>query len=192
MLRFVGVFLSVLLGGACLTACGTGTEGSRANGMEARMDMQEAAEHADDLLDATIDAITPEIRWAHEDTTTGTCEVTRRRTVMTVISQQRRGSFLGVVERFWRKQGYTISAVRRDQEMPAIYARTSKGFAIRVLFGYQGQAFFAAATPCVREATVAPPKSVPNGPAYDGVEIPTPNVRSAFWSVEEPVGGGGR
>lgn len=151
------------------------------------MNMQEAAERADRMLDATIGAVAPEIQWAHDDTTIGSCEVTRRRTVTTVISQQRRGNFLGVVERFWQREGYTIKAVRRDLEMPAVYASSPDGFAIRLLFGYKGQAFFETVTPCVAESDVTNPVAKPNGPAYRGVPIPTPNVRSAFWSAEVPI-----
>ncbi|GGU44055.1 hypothetical protein [Streptomyces lavendofoliae] len=180
------MIFALILTGLCVVACEAETDQSSASGVTG-MNMQEAAERADGMLDATIAAVVPEIEWAHEDTTSGSCEVTRRRTVMTVISDQRRGNFLGVVERFWKKQGYKITAVRRDPEMPAVYAQTPEAFAIRVLFGYQGQAFFEATTPCVVKSGVGEPKSVPNGPAYDGVAIPTPNVRSGFWSSEEPL-----
>lgn len=30
---------------------------------------------------------------------------------MTVVSAQRRGSLLGVVDRFWRKSGYRVTAI---------------------------------------------------------------------------------
>ncbi|MET9479994.1 hypothetical protein [Streptomyces sp. NPDC006638] len=147
------------------------------------MNMQEAAERSDSLLDATFGAIRPEVRWAHDDTTAGTCDVVRRRVVLTIISAQRRGSFLGVVERFWKKSGFDIISVNRSVDSPDIYAKTPDGFTIGLIIGDKGQAFFEADTPCVEKSAVAEPASKPNGPAYEGVEIPYPNVHSDFWSA---------
>ncbi|MDT9680521.1 hypothetical protein RND61_00235 [Streptomyces sp. TRM76323] len=152
------------------------------------MDMQGAADRADAMLDETFKAIVPEVRWTHDTTTTGSCDVVRRRTVLTVISEARRGSFLGLVERAWKAKGYRITAVRAHKESPAVYAVSPDGFGIRLLFGYQGQAFFQVASPCVQESEVADPKTPPNGPSYPpDQEIPTPNVRSPFWSAETPA-----
>ncbi|MGA5165548.1 hypothetical protein [Streptomyces lavendulocolor] len=168
------------------------TGASEKGGMEERMNMQAAAEHADAMLDATIGAVVPEVVWAHHVTTTGSCDVSRRRKIMTIVSPQRRGAFLGVVERYWKNRGYIVTAVRASEERPAIFARSPEGFGISLIFGHAGQAFFEVATPCVTKSDVAEPTSVPNGPAYPLGEIPTPNVRSAFWSAEVPVGGTGR
>ncbi|MFD0368885.1 hypothetical protein [Streptomyces sp. NPDC127114] len=152
------------------------------------MNMQEAAERADSMLDATFKEIVPEVVWVHGTTTTHKCDVIRRRTVMTVVSEQRRGGFLGVVQRHWEQSGYTIKSVRPDREMPAIYAVSPDGFQIRVLFGYKGQAFLQVNTPCVEQSEVAEPTSKANGPTYPpSAEIPTPNVRSDFWSATEPL-----
>ncbi|WP_236246765.1 hypothetical protein [Streptomyces sp. CC210A] len=151
------------------------------------MNMQQAAEHADGMLDATMAAIVPDVQWAHDVTTAGSCDLSRRRTVTTVISDQRRGSFLGVVERFWKKRGYRITAVNDNTEAPAVYATSPDGFGISLVFGHKGQAFFEVATPCVEESAVADPASQPNGPAYAPGEIPTPNVRSDFWSATSPA-----
>ncbi|MEV5688205.1 MULTISPECIES: hypothetical protein [unclassified Streptomyces] len=151
------------------------------------MNMQEAAEHSDAMLDATLGAIKPEVQWAHDDTTEGSCDLTRRRTVMTIISEERRGSFLGMVERFWKRSGYKIISVNPSKEYPAIFARTPKGFGINVEIADKGQAYFEVNTPCVAKSEVAAPAAAPNGPAYEGVEVPRPNVRSDFWSVGTPV-----
>ncbi|GAA3390583.1 hypothetical protein [Streptomyces roseoviridis] len=151
------------------------------------MNMQQAAERADAMLDATFEAIVPRVHWAHDTTTTHTCDVIRRRTVTTVVSEQRRGSFLGVVQRHWEKSGYKIKSVRQDQEMPAIYAVSPEGFQIRILFGYKGQAFFQVATPCVTKSPVTDPTTPANGPAYPLGRIPAPNIRSAFWSAPAPL-----
>nr|WP_107420940.1 hypothetical protein [Streptomyces sp. CB03234] len=153
------------------------------------MDMQDAAEHADAMLDTTIKAVVPEIQWTHHNTTTGSCDVSRRRKVMTIISDERRGSFLGVIERFWKESGYKITAVRKSVDRPAIFAESPDGFGISLVFGHAGQAVFEVATPCVQQSEVAEPTTKPNGPAYPLGKIPTPNVRSDFWSAETPVPG---
>ncbi|MFD7863211.1 hypothetical protein [Streptomyces sp. NPDC059783] len=149
------------------------------------MDMQEAAEHADEIMDATLASIEPGIQWAHGPTTTGICDVTRRRSVMTVVSDERRGSFLGVVERAWRSREYRIKGINNDRESPAIYAQTQGGFGVSLIFG-GGQAFFEVDSPCVKESAVADSTTPPNGPSYEGIyPIPRPNVHSDFWSAED-------
>ncbi|MEU1472957.1 hypothetical protein ABZ434_32690 [Streptomyces sp. NPDC005761] len=149
-----------------------------------RMDMQTAAEHADGILDAVLAEIHPEVQWVHGPTTTGVCDVTRRRAVMTVVSAERRGSLLGLVDRFWRKSHYRIKAVNDDLEVPAIFAQTRDGFGVSLIVGGAGQVFFEVDSPCVREAEVAEPAAEPPGPSYAGAEvIPRPNVHSDFWSA---------
>lgn len=180
--RLVRTSASAALAAALLAGCGA-PNGDENRGKETALDMQQAAEHADAMLDATFEAIVPEVEWVHDTTTAGSCDLSRRRTVMTVISEQRRGSFLGVVERFWKKSGYRITAVNDNREAPAVYADSPDGFGISVVFGHQGQAFFEVATPCVRESEVADPETPPNGPAYPPGRIPAPNVRSPFWSA---------
>ncbi|MBT2524068.1 hypothetical protein J7E91_01140 [Streptomyces sp. ISL-99] len=165
---------------------GCGILDDRQTGVAA-MNMQEAAERLDSMLDGTISAIKPKVQWAHDDTTTGSCSLTRRRTVMTVISEQRRGSFLGVVERFWKKSGYQITSVDKDKDFPAVFAQTADGFGISLTIADKGQAYFEGDSPCVKKAKVANPTAKPNGPDYAGVPIPRPNVRSDFWSANTPV-----
>ncbi|WP_405458652.1 hypothetical protein OG786_16280 [Streptomyces sp. NBC_00101] len=148
------------------------------------MNMQDAAQVADGTLDSVVSEIQPEIHWTHGPTTTGSCVVTRRRTVMTMISEDRRGNFLGVVDRFWRKVGYRIEAINNDEVFPAIYARTDDGFSISLSFGGSGQAFFRVDSPCVENSEVVDSKSKPNTPSYEGMEnIPRPNIHSDFWSA---------
>ena len=105
---------------------------------------------------------------------------------MTIISKERRGSFLGVIERYWESQGYRQLAVNKS-DIPAIYYRTPDGFNVRVLVGGNGQAFFEVATPCVNASEVSPPEAATLGPNYAGKETPFPDVRSDFWSVKSPV-----
>ncbi|MER5892096.1 hypothetical protein [Streptomyces sp. NPDC001876] len=153
----------------------------------ADMDMQEAAGRADGILDDVLKEIQPAVRWTHGPTTTGTCDVTRRRTVMTIVSADRRGSLLGVVDRSWRKSGYRIKAVNNDPEVPAIFAQTKDGFGVSLIVGGEGQVFFEVDSPCVQESDVAESTTEPTAPTYEGMEhIPRPNIRSAFWSAGAP------
>lgn len=157
--------------------------GCVADGKRVDMDMQVAADHADGIMDATLASIKPPIQWAHGPTTTGSCGVTRRRTVMTLVADERRGNFLGLVERVWRKRNYKIKGVNNDRDSPAIYAQAPNGFGVSLIFG-GGQAFFEVDSPCVEESEVAESTTPPNGPSYAGVyPLPRPNVHSDFWSA---------
>ncbi|MFG2112907.1 hypothetical protein ACGFRB_09745 [Streptomyces sp. NPDC048718] len=174
---------AVVLAGVIVAGCGQRSGG----GANTDMNMQEAAERADRMLDETLKAVVPEVQWAHETWTSGSCTVTRRRTVTTVISEQRRGNFLGVIERSWKKSGYEITGVNRNQEMPSIFARSPEGFQFDLTVGHQGQAFFDVTTPCAEKSDVADPVAAPNGPRYAYGKIPTPHVHSDFWSATTPV-----
>ncbi|MGP3635020.1 hypothetical protein ACTU45_16880 [Streptomyces sp. 24-1644] len=148
------------------------------------MNMQEAADRSDGILDNVFKGIAPEVRWTHGPTSTGSCDVTRRRAVMTIISADRRGSFLGVVDRFWRGEGYRVKAVNDSAEVPAIFAQTKDGFGVTLIIGGEGQAFFEVDSPCVEKSEVADSTTKPTAPTYEGMEhIPRPNIRSDFWSA---------
>ncbi|MFJ7948263.1 hypothetical protein ACIQ6K_32170 [Streptomyces sp. NPDC096354] len=180
MFQIVAVALTL---GFSLSGCGNPVQ-TAAGGKKGAMDMQGAAERSDDMLDAVLKAIEPEVQWAHGPTTTGSCDVTRRRTVMTIVSAGRREEFLDTVEKFWRKKDYRIKGINNDKEFPAVYAQTKAGFGISLSFRGEGQAFFEADSPCVKESKVADPTSEPNGPSYEGVyPLPRPNVRSDYWSA---------
>ncbi|MFJ3546787.1 hypothetical protein ACIPQH_31960 [Streptomyces rubiginosohelvolus] len=176
----------VLALGVPLAGCGS-ESGARGDGVSAGkekgVDMQEAAEQSDAMLDAVLKGIDPDVQWAHGPTTTRACGVTRRRTVMTIVSPERRQTFLDRAETFWRKNDYRIKAVNKDEKFPAVYAVTRSGFGVSVSFRGKGQAFLEADSPCVKESKVAAPTTEPNGPAYKDVyPLPRPNVRSDFWS----------
>lgn len=151
-----------------------------------RMNMQEAADRADGILDATFAAIKPTVEWVHGESTEGSCDVSRRRAVLTMISERQRGGFLGVVERGWKKAGYRQLGVNANVESPATYFETADGFRVRLLIGGGGQAFFEVATPCVEKSHVTPPSSASGDPSSTGGPIPRPNIRSPFWSAGAP------
>ncbi|WP_404948607.1 hypothetical protein HFP70_20255 [Streptomyces sp. ARC14] len=186
--RTIHLACAMAMAGVLLAGCGLLGGAKNGKGALAGMDMQGAAERADEVFYATVGAIKPEIEWVHRATTTGSCDVTRYWTVMTVVSEQRRGNFLGVVERFWKASDYRIKMVNPSKDMPTIIAASRDGFGVRVSFGYKGQAFFEVTSPCVDESKVAAPTKVANGRMYEG-KIPTPNVRSDFWSAETSAPG---
>ncbi|MEV1048052.1 hypothetical protein [Streptomyces sp. NPDC049916] len=169
------IFLALLVG-SFLSGCSGKQEG--------KVDMQEAADRADAILDSVLAEIEPNVRWVHGPTTSDSCTVTRRRTVMTVVSAQRRGSFLGVVDRFWRKNGYRMTAVNNNVDVPAIYARTEDGFEVRLTVADKGQVHFTVDTPCVRFSEVADSTSRATAPLDPQAQyIPRPNIHSDFWSA---------
>ncbi|MFJ5049027.1 hypothetical protein [Streptomyces sp. NPDC088719] len=148
------------------------------------MDMQDAAERADEMLDSVLDEVEPSVLWVHGPTTAGNCTVTRRRTVMTVVSAQRRGSFLGVVDRFWRKSGYRVTSINSHVDAPAIYVKTQDGFQVSLTVADKGQVHFTVDSPCVHRSEVI--DSTSRATAFLDPEarlIPRPNVHSDFWSA---------
>ncbi|MGC5363853.1 hypothetical protein ACPXCE_19615 [Streptomyces sp. DT24] len=149
------------------------------------MNMQEAADKADTIRDETLVAVKPHVQWTHTYSMPGDCYVDRDRSVMTIISAARRGSFLGVLERHWKGKGYRLVATSRNGL--AANFETRDGFQLEVLIGTNGQAHLSVTTPCVEKSEVAPPTSKPSGPDYSKQELPAPNVRSTFWSSDAPV-----
>lgn len=158
---------------------GCGVLGGDDKGVAATMNMQEAAEHADTMLDSTLGAIEPEVQWAHDDTSTGSCDLTRRRTVMTIISEQRRGNFLGMVERYWKKSGYRITSVNPNKDSPAIFANSPEGFGISLIVGYKGQVFFDVDSPASRSRRSPPPPPSPTVPPTRASRSPVPTCAPA-------------
>ncbi len=147
--------------------------------------MQEAADKADAILDETLAAIKPPVQWTHTYSMPGDCYVDRDRSVMTIISAERRRSFLGVLERHWKGKGYKLVAA--SQNGLAANFETQDDFQLEVLIGTNGQAHLSVTTPCVEKSAVAPPTSKPNGPDYSKQERPAPNVQSTFWSSDTPL-----
>ncbi|WP_326698918.1 hypothetical protein OG909_17405 [Streptomyces sp. NBC_01754] len=180
--RTILVCGALLLTVACAASGDSTGEGSGERGAD--MNMQEAAGRADAILDSTFAGIRPAVEWTHGESTQGSCDVSRRRAVLTVISEERRGSFLGVVERVWKAAGYHRIGVTANADSPATYFETPDRFRVRLLIGGSGQAFFEVATPCVEESPVAPPP--PGGVDRPAGPIPRPQVRSSFWSVGAP------
>lgn len=179
--RIVAVAVLFLL----LAGCGLTGTASPSKERESKMNTQEVADRADAILDATFAAIKPPVQWTHKYFMPGDCYVDRDRAVMTIISAERRGSFLGVLERHWRSKGYKL-VTTSPNGLRAQFV-TQDGFHLKVVIGINGQAHLGVTTPCVEKSDVAPPTSKPNGPDYSKQKLPAPNVKSTFWSSDAPI-----
>ncbi|WP_404956996.1 hypothetical protein [Streptomyces sp. 147326] len=166
------------------------------------MNMQQGAERADAILQETLAAVRPELKWNHGPASdagctkgvagaaTGTGSAKRIITVMTIVSEQRRGALLGVIERDWKGRGYKIKGVRNDAEVPAVYAETPDGYILTVKVGGKGQFFLESATPCLTDSSVQQPTSKPNTPDRSGEFPQRPDVQDDFWSATTPPAAG--
>ncbi|MET8830818.1 hypothetical protein ABZX40_35260 [Streptomyces sp. NPDC004610] len=168
-----------------LTGCSVSDSPSSNRESQSKMNLQEAADRADTMLDEAFAAIKPPVQWTHLYSMPGDCYVDRDRSVMTVISAERRGAFLGVLERHWKSKGYELVATSPNGL--TAHFRTQDGFQLEVLIAPNGQAHLSITTPCVDKSDVAQPTSTPNGPDYSGQELPAPNVESTFWSSDASI-----
>lgn len=106
---------------------------------------------------------------------------------MTVVSDQRRGSLLGVVDRFWRSSGYRMRMINNHVDAPAMYAETKDGFVVSLIVADKGQVHFDVVSPCVSYSEVDQSTSQATAPLDPEAEvIPRPNIHSDFWSAETP------
>ncbi|MGW3400587.1 hypothetical protein [Streptomyces zhihengii] len=188
--------LAVALAVFTLSGCGL-VGGADSEGKDRKMNMQQAGEQAEELLDGTLAAVSPAVKALRgpsndpictdfKNDATGTGQVSRSRYVMTIVSAERRGNFMGVIERHWKNEGYEITAVRPHKEKPAIFARTPEGFEITVKIGREGQVIFNISSPCVTESEVTEPSTpplTPGSPEAKGL----PYIESPFWSANTPV-----
>ncbi|WP_405449228.1 hypothetical protein [Streptomyces erythrochromogenes] len=182
-----------------LLAVGCGSGGDAQADRKTNMNMQQGAERADVLLQETLAAVRPELKWNHgpggsagctkgvAGAATGTGASDRIISIMTVVSEERRGALLGVIERAWKDRGYKITSVNESQKVPAIHAETQDGYALTVKVGGQGQFFLTAATPCLTDSGVQEPTTPPNTPQRSGPFPQRPDEQDAFWSAATPV-----
>lgn len=191
-LRTLGLLLVFTSG--CASPSGEGKDGRNLT----KVNMQQAAEKADAIMQQTLSGVAPELSWNHgpsnericadfKNDSLGTGMVRRRVAIMTVVSPERRGGLLGVVERNWKAHGYKITSVDANANLPAIYAASPEGFRMSIAVGGQGQFFLSITTPCFAESPVPAPFPEPNTPRRPGPYPQRPDVRDDFWSSEEPL-----
>ncbi|MFB6863913.1 hypothetical protein ACFCZQ_32460 [Streptomyces virginiae] len=188
--------LSVLAFTALAAGCGPGDEKAD---RKPTMNMQQGAERADAILQDTLGAVRPELKWNHgpggsagcakgvAGAATGTGSAKRSITILTVVSEQRRGALIGVIERDWKSRGYKITSVRQAAEAPAVYASTPDGYSLSVEVAGEGQFFLDAATPCLADSPVMDPMTQPNTHVRTTEFPQRPDERDEFWSAETPV-----
>ncbi|MCX4691773.1 hypothetical protein [Streptomyces sp. NBC_01408] len=197
MARILRTAVSLLALTALATGCGPGGKGP--DERKSTMNMQQGADRVDVILQETLAAAKPELLWNHGPATdagctkgvagaaTGTGSAKRMISILTIVSQQRRGALLGVIERDWKGRGYVIKSVRADPEMPAIYAETPDGYILTAKVGGEGQFFLQGATPCLTDHPVQDPATKPNTPVRNVPFPPRPDTQDEFWSATTPL-----
>ncbi|MEU1093291.1 hypothetical protein [Streptomyces sp. NPDC005877] len=189
---------------ASLAGCGAvgGQSGTKDQGKKEEkvptMDMQRAGERAEAILDATLAAIQPPVKWSYGypmreacsnglNEPTGTTTINRTRHVLTVISAQRRGNLLGVVQRYWEQQGFTVESVNPDKDMPSIRAKSPDGFGVDLGVGSIGNVHISAGFGCAKDSAMTYPPGTPGQPGGPKEEELRPRDHSDFWSSTEPL-----
>jgi hypothetical protein len=190
--RAISVALTIL----SVASCGASNGDSGNVKGSSKVDMQGAADEADKLIYQTLSMVKPPIEWTHDTSDDGSCDggssgygdVTRRAVVMTKVSEARRGALIGIIERYWKKNGHKITDVNSDKEFPEVYAKTGDDLLqMSLIVGGEGQFFLDVQTACVKKSNVTAPATKANGPSYYGKAIPRPNANDAFWSPNAPI-----
>ncbi|MYW10860.1 hypothetical protein GT034_21290 [Streptomyces sp. SID2563] len=161
------------------------------------MDMQQAGERAEGILDGTMAAIRPPVGWSYgnpSDTAcstglnepTGTTTVFRSRKIDTVVSGQRRGELLKQVREYWEQRGARDFTVDSGEGMPRIRARTADGFAVILQVGSIGNVFIEAGISCVEDSEMTYPRDTPGVPGSSVKPEGLPRKYSAHWSETAP------
>lgn len=161
------------------------------------MDMQQAGQRSEAILDGTLAAIRPPVKWAYGapaeaacstglNEPTDTTTVNRSRNILTVISEQRRGNLLGLVQRYWEGQGFRIVSVNSDKDMPRIRATNADGFTVSLDVGSIGNVSVSAGLSCAVNSAMTYPKGTPGQPGGPKKEELRPREHSDFWSSGEP------
>ncbi|WP_371665347.1 hypothetical protein OG306_13825 [Streptomyces sp. NBC_01241] len=189
---------------AALAACGAGggQNGTEGQGKKERkaptMDMQQAGQRSEAILDGTLAAIHPSVKWAYGapaeaacstglNEPTDTTTVTRSRNILTVVSEQRRGNLLGLVQRYWERQGFRVVSANSDKDMPRIRARDADGFTVSLEVGNIGNVSVSAGLGCAENSAMTYPTGTPGHPGGPKAEELRPREHSAFWSSNEPL-----
>lgn len=159
-----------------LVEYGSGQGGEERQGKKERkaptMDMQQAGQRSEAVLDGTLAAIRPAVKWAYGapvesacstglNEPTGTTTVTRSRNILTVVSEQRRGNLLGLVQRHWEGQGFRVVSVNTDKDMPRIEAKGPDGVTVSLEVGSIGNVSLNAGLSCAENSAMTYPTGTP-------------------------------
>ncbi|MCX4691775.1 hypothetical protein [Streptomyces sp. NBC_01408] len=200
-MRLPRTALALLALSGFVAGCGGPGADDRSAEGKSTMNMQQGAERADVILQETLAAIQPEVLWNHSPggeagctkgvagAPTGTGAAKRTVSIMTIVSEQRRGALMGVIERDWKGRGYTITSVNNSAEVPAIHAETPEGYTLSVKVG-GGQFFLDAGTPCLTDHPVQEPRTKPNTHHRKGQFPQRPDTQDEFWSATTPLPSG--
>ncbi len=160
-------------------------------GSEPAVDQLDAAARCETLLQETLDAVRPMPVWQGAPARAGArlplpgresellWYVTRGRDILTVVSLPRRAVLVGVVERHWRRRGWTITSLDADRSRPGVAATTPDGYRLALRFGESGEAGLTASSPGVARSERGP---VLSGSA-DHCVPPLPYVSCPYWSA---------
>ncbi|WP_371629367.1 hypothetical protein OG892_14455 [Streptomyces sp. NBC_00341] len=187
-LRLLGCVLLVVVLAACQ---------GEAEPEEPAIDMQQAGQRAEVILDGTMAAIHPSVKWVHGtpaesacstglNRPTGTTTVFRSRNILTVVSKERRGELLEQVRRYWKQQGARDFSVFSDKDVPRIRARTTDGLAVILQVGSIGNVSVEAGLSCVEDSAMTYPTGTPGQPGGSKKEELMPREHSDFWSSGGP------
>ncbi|MEU6016704.1 hypothetical protein ABZ826_22405 [Streptomyces sp. NPDC047515] len=196
--RLLGCALLVAALGACGTDGGqNATKGqSKKEQKVSAMDMQQAGQRSEAILDGTLAAIRPPVKWVYGapaeaacstglNEPTGSTTVTRSRNILTVVSEHRRGNLLGVVQRYWERQGFRVVSVNSDKDMPWIRAKGPDGLTVSMEVGSIGNVSLSAGLSCAENSAMTYPTGTPGRPGGPKAEELRPREQSAFWSSRE-------
>ncbi|MDH2391294.1 hypothetical protein QCN29_21415 [Streptomyces sp. HNM0663] len=162
------------------------------------MNMQQAGERAEVVLDEALAGIKPPLKWEYGtpgeiacgdelNRATGGSNVKRSRVITTTVTKERRGSLFGLVQRHWEAEGYTITSVNADAKFPDVFAETSDGFVVSMNVGATGNVWFDVSSPCATASDVTYPAGTPGASGGPKTEEVTPTHHSSFWSSSEPL-----
>ncbi|MEU6172786.1 hypothetical protein ABZ832_12760 [Streptantibioticus parmotrematis] len=152
------------------------------------MNVQQAYAGVQTVLRETFSGIRPVLTYAdgaatvtrgQEDTgqEADRATLSQYRYVRTKVSRAKRGALLGVVERAWKAEGYRITQVDPDPDMPAVYAVTPAGYSVNLAVGAPGNVYFVVGSP--EFAAGQGTDSFQGGGSAQAV---VPDVDDPFWS----------
>ncbi|MEV7774457.1 hypothetical protein [Kitasatospora sp. NPDC086791] len=156
------------------------------------VDQFDAARRCETLLQDTLEAIDPMPAWQEAALRAGArlprpgresavrWYVARGRHILTVVSLPRRAVLVDVVERHWRRSGWTITSLNAGRDRPGVAATTRDGYRLALCFGELGEAGLTASSPGVARSERIP---VLSGDGGQGSAPPLPSVCCPYWSA---------